>query len=56
MTLAKGTKVGTLKTTIGCTNMLVVTTTDETKLWHSRLGYMSEKRMKILASSATCQD
>lgn len=44
-------KVGTLYTTERCTGMLATTTTDEIKLWHTRLGHISEKMMKIVASS-----
>ena len=51
MILARFTKMGTLYTIVGCTNMVIAATVDETKLWYTRLDHMSEKLMKILAST-----
>ena len=50
MVVARGSKTGTLYTTLGCTNMVATAAICDTKLWHSRLGHMSEKGMKLLAS------
>ncbi|XP_021724338.1 uncharacterized protein LOC110691712 [Chenopodium quinoa] len=50
MVVARGTKTGTLYTTLECTSTIATTANDETKLWHTRLGHMSEKGMKMLAS------
>ena len=43
--------MGTLYIIAGCTDMVVAATVDEIKLWHTRLGRMSDKGMKILVSS-----
>ena len=49
MVVARGTKSGTLYTTAGCINMVVVAEgVSGSCLWHNRLGHMSAKGMKML--------
>ena len=49
MVVARGTKCGTLYTTAGCINMVVVAEgASGSCLWHNRLGHMSSKGMKML--------
>ena len=44
MVVARGTKSGTLYTTAGCINMVVVAEgVFDSCLWHNRLGHMSTK-------------
>ncbi|CAO2827530.1 unnamed protein product [Amaranthus hypochondriacus] len=51
MTVAHGKKNGTLYLTAGaCYSIAVATENENSKLWHQRLGHMSEKGMKILHS------
>ena len=50
MVVGRGSKIDTLNTTIGYKSMIGTTTKSDTKLWHTRLGHMGEKGMKILAS------
>ena len=48
MVITRGTKHDMIYTTAKGDNMVVVTTQDEIKLLHNRLGHMSEKGMKIM--------
>ena len=51
MVVARGTKCGTLYTTAGCINMVVVAEdASGSCLWHTRLGHMSAKGMKMLVA------
>ena len=48
--VARGSKSGTLNTTVGCMNIAtVVEGASNSSLWHKRLGHMSVKGMKTLA-------
>jgi len=51
LVVARGMKSGTSYTTGGCTNLVanVAESSCSTSLWHSRLGHMSEKGLKITA-------
>ncbi|CAA0823452.1 Uncharacterized mitochondrial protein AtMg00300 [Striga hermonthica] len=51
MTLARGLKSGTLYTASGSSsNILLAGAVSQSHLWHSRLGHMSEKGIKVLKS------
>ncbi|KAF3634927.1 putative disease resistance RPP13-like protein 3-like isoform X1 [Capsicum annuum] len=51
MVVARGTRIGTLYTTVGCINMVVVAEgAFDSCLWHNRLGHISAKGMKMLAA------
>ena len=51
MTVARGKKSGTLYTTSdACCSIAVAIGNETPKLWHQRLGHMSEKGMKIMHS------
>jgi len=52
MVVARGMKFGTLYTTTGCTNLVtdVAESSFSRSLWHNRLGYMSEKGLKIMVA------
>ena len=51
MVVARGTKYGTLYTTAGCINMVVLAEgASSSCLWHNRLGHMSTKGMKMLVA------
>ena len=51
MTVAHGKKNGALYLTVkACYSIAVATENENSKLWHQRLGHMSEKGMKIMHS------
>ena len=51
MVVARDTKFGTLYTTGGCMNIVVVAeSASNSSLWHNRFGHMSMKEMKMLAA------
>ena len=51
MTVAHGKNNGTLYLTAGaCYSIAVLSENENSKLWHQRLGHMSEKGMKIMHS------
>ena len=56
MVVARGTKSGTLYTTIGCMNIAAVAeSASNLSLWHNRLGHMSVKGMKMLAAKGVLE-
>ena len=56
MVVARGTKSGTLYTTAGCINMVVVAEgASGSCLWHNRLGHMSTKGMKMLVAKGALE-
>ena len=56
MVVARGTKSGTLYTTAGCMNMAAVAeSASNSNLWHNRLGYMSVKGIKMLATEGVLE-
>ena len=56
MVVARGTKSRILYTTAGCMNIAaVVDSTSRSSLWHNRLGYMSVKKMKMLAAEVALE-
>ena len=56
MVVARGTKSGTLYTTAGCINMVVVVEgASGSCLWHNRLGHMSTKGMKMLVAKGALE-
>ena len=56
MVVARGTKSGTLYTTAGFINMAVVAEgASGSCLWHSRLGHMSAKGMKMLVAKGALE-
>ena len=57
MIVARGRKVGTLYMTKESKDTISVTDSSvDSKLWHRRLGYMSEKGMKLLAPKGKLPD
>ena len=51
MTIAHGKKSGTLYMTAGaCCSVAIAAGNENSKLWHQRLGHMSEKGMKLMHS------
>ena len=56
MVVARGTKFGTLYTTLGCMNMAAVAESDSnSSLWHNRLGHTSVKGMKMLVAKVVLE-
>ena len=56
MLVGRGTKCGTLYTTTGCINMVVVAEgASGSWLWHNRLGHMSTKGMKMLVTKGALE-
>ena len=55
MVVARGMKSWTWYTTTGCTNLVanVAESSCSTSLWHNRLGHMSEKGLKIMATKGS---
>ena len=57
MIVAQGRKVGTLYMTSESRDIISVADSSvDSKLWHRRLGHMSEKGMKLLASKGKLSD
>ena len=56
MVVARGTKSGTLYTTARCINMVAVAEgASGSCLWYNRLGYMSNKGMKMLVAKGALE-
>ena len=54
--VARGRNSGTLYTTVGCMNMVVVDeSVSNSSLWHNRLGHMSVKGMKMLTTKGVLE-
>ena len=57
MVIARGSKMGTLYMTANDKDRVaVVNSTKDSKIWHCRLGHMSEKGMKIMAAKEKLDD
>ena len=56
LVVARDTKSEILYTTAGCMNMAVVAeNSSNSSLWHNRLGHMSVKGMKMLATKGVLE-
>lgn len=48
MAIARVKKSGTLYKTAGACHLIAISINESPNLWHHKLGYMSEKRMKVM--------